>query len=452
MGKLTKRDIEAAELPKARPGDDRRAFEKRWRWLGDEEVPGFGVKVYGSGLKVFAFRYRTGGGRGGRQRMLTLGRFGALTVQQARDQARKAKLHVMGGMDPQAERQRETSALKTVGDLMDRWIRDHAKLHRRQWKEDERRVKVRIKPGLGKSYLVDLSPEQVASWHRKIGGEAPYEANRCQEILRAAWRWAEREGLMPPGVKNPTSQVRHFRERSRDRWLKKDELARLMEAVQKEEDPYVRAAIPLLLLTGLRKQELLGARWAAVDMERAEIRLPETKSGGSQVRLLSPPAVALLRELPRHYGSPWIFPSPSDPKRPRRDIGPAWNQVRKKAGLEDTTLHDLRRTAGSFMAQAGVPLQVIGQVLGHSHSSVTEVYARLSSKNERVALETLARTLEGALGTRPGGNGGAPAAQDKGEPLLERLKAVIEGGAGEGDADAVVDRLRELLATKEAEP
>ena len=97
--KLTKRTVEAARPPEVKAPADR----KRWQWLGDTEVPGFGVKVYGSRVRVFCLRYRT---RAGRQRMLKLGTFGELTVQAARELARKEKARILEGEDPQGERQK----------------------------------------------------------------------------------------------------------------------------------------------------------------------------------------------------------------------------------------------------------------------------------------------------------------------------------------------------------
>ena len=223
------------------------------------------------------------------------------------------------------------------------------------------------------------------------------EANRCLEALRAAWKWADRHELLPEGLRDPTGRVKRFKERGRDRWLRPDELKRLIEATRNEKDAHARAAIPLLLLAGLRKGELFSARWEDVDLERGEIRLPSTKSGGAQVRFLPSPAVGILQNLPRFKESPFVFPSPKNPKTHRKDIKPQWERIRTAARLEDVTLHDLRRTAGSFMAQAGVPLLVIQQVLGHSHPGVTKLYARLASQNEREALETLARELRGIL-------------------------------------------------------
>ncbi len=425
MAHLTKRVVDAAKVEGS-----------GWSWLGDGEVPGFGVLVYGSGTKTFALRYRT---RNGRQRMMKLGQYGELTVQQARDMARKEKVRVLEGEDPRAEREREAVGIRTVGDLMTRWLDDYAKPHRKRYREDKRRAENRIRPALGRVLLEDLRPERLAGWHRDMGRTSPVEANRCLEALRAAWRWADRQEILPEGLRDPTGRVKRFRERSRDRWLRHDELTRLMEATRKEEDPFVRAAVPLLLLTGLRKGELFSARWENVDLARGEIRLPETKSGEAQVRLLPGPAVEILRELPRYAESPFVFPSPTSPRMHRNDIKPQWQTIRSAAGLEDVTLHDLRRTAGSYMAQAGVPLQVIQHVLGHSHPGVTKLYARLASENERQAVETLAGELSGVLG-----NGDGTPPDPRGRTLRDSLKALVEDDATWSDGEGLADRLRAL--------
>jgi len=435
VDKLTKGGVSGAELPERKEGEPDTKYRKRWRWLGDCEVGGFGVKVYGSGRKVFALRYRT---QTGRTRMFTLGAFGELTVQEARNKARAEKVKVLEGTDPQAARDRKAVTLGTVRALMTRWLEEYAKAHRKRWKDDEYRMKSGILPGLGRLALEDVTPDALAGWHRRAGKKAPVEANRCLETVRAAWRWAEGEGLLPEGLPDPTKRVKRFRERSRDRWLREEEVARLVKAANAHEDAYVRAAVPLFLLTGLRKRELLGAKWEDVDLDRGEIRLPETKSGGAQVRLLPSPAVEILRELPRMNikGKPssFLFPSPSDPSKARGDLKKPWDGIRKAADLEDITLHDLRRTAGSFMAQNGVPLQVIQEVLGQSHPGVTKIYARLASENEREALATLADALAPAMGLSKG---------RKPRSLSERVATLLRD-AGE-DPDALAEGLRGLV-------
>lgn len=438
MPKLTKRKVEAAKPPTSGKG---------WAWLGDTEVPGFGVRVYPpsdmhpKGRRVYALRYRT---ESGRQRMMQVGQHGELTVDRARKLAMDHKLKVLEGGDPLALKRRKEASIRTVKDLMNRWIEDYAKKHRKRWEEDKRRVDARILPALGRVPVEDLDSDRLRRWHTKIGTESPVEANRCLETVRAAWRWAETGRLLSDDVESSdvfrggkNAPVKRFRERSRDRWLRPEELEDLMAEVRNEEDPYARAVVPLLLLTGLRKMELLSARWDQVDLDRAEIRLPETKSGEAQVRLLPSPAVGILRDLPRE-GSPWVFPSPGNRKEHRRDFKRPWERIRKAADLEDVTLHDLRRTAGSYMAQAGVPLEVIQKVLGQSHPAVTKIYARLASENERDALETLAGELAGILGRN-----GTDSASSGEQSLRNRLRTVL--GDLKTPDESLAERLRALL-------
>ena len=272
----------------------------------------------------------------------------------------------------------------TVEVLVTRWLQDYAKEKRQSWHKDRARIDRHVIPTLGRLTLDELHASRIESWHREIGQNGKVEANRCVELLRAAWRWADiRGGFLPAGTEDPTKRYggKHgfkYRERSRERWLRPSETKALLERVEAEPDPFIRAAIPLLLLTGLRKGELLGLRWSDVDFERSELTLRETKTGDPQVRQFPSPAGAILRGLPRVQGSPFVFPSPNDPKSPRRDIKKRWQRIRSDLGLDGVTLHDLRRTAGSFMAQAGVPIQVIGEVLTNCLNSSKKFWTRMS--------------------------------------------------------------------------
>ena len=368
-----------------------------WQWIPDADVRGFGLRLYPSGVKSFAVRYST---REGKERLLTLGELGPLTVAEAREMALEAKGDVSKGLDPKKAREaaRATKAI-TVEDLVNQWLEHRAKGQRRSWEEDQSRINRHVIPRLGRVLLDDIDGNRVESWHSDIGKKGKIEANRCVELLRAAWRWADRKGgILPSGVDDPTGRYSggdgfKYRERDRERWLRPSETKALLERVEAEANPFIRAAIPLLLLTGLRKGELLGLRWTDVDLERSEVTLRQTKTGQPQARILPRPATDILRQLPRVQGSEWVFPSPVNPEKSLGDIKKRWRRIRRDVGLDDVTLHDLRRTAGSYMAQAGVPLQVIGEVLGHSHPGITKVYARLSDANRREALETLGKLV-----------------------------------------------------------
>ena len=387
---LTKRQIDAARYEGKGTSQDVRP---------DGTIPGLGLRVYPSGVKTFILRYRAGSPR---VRNMTLGRYGVLTLEQARTRARKLLGQVADGIDPAEEKRRKRAEGVTVAAFADRWLEDYAKAHRRSWREDKRRIDTRIKPALGRLPLASVTPGDVAKLHAEIGRTAKVEANRVVQLLRAIFSAAAAWGVLPARHSNPAavsrspyvsggSNVRTFRERSRERYVRPDEMPRLLEAIEREENPAARAALRLLLLTGCRKTEILGTRWEDVDLKRGELRLPEAKEGGRTVRLPAE-AVEVIESLPRTH-SPYLFPSPSDPNKPRRDIKRSWARVRGRAKLEDVRIHDLRRTVGAWLASAGASELVIGDVLGHSDPAATRVYARLTDESAREALEEYAAAV-----------------------------------------------------------
>ena len=278
---------------------DRSAFDPEgptWQWLRDESVPGFGLRLLPSGRKSFVLRYRT---RTGRMRYLTLGRYGTLTVSQAQKKARRELGKVLDGDDP-AEERKEGRRGATFAGFSETYLRRMEK----RWTaktlyEAERRLKKHLNPAFGSSRLEDMTRAQITALLEQIAeSSGPYESNRVHELVRAMFNRAQAWGFFPDERPNPARAIERFKEHSRDRWLKPEEVKALMEGVQAQADLYFRAFIPLLLLTGLRKSELLHAQWQHIDFDRGEILLPETKSGRPQVRTLSAPAVQILRFLP----------------------------------------------------------------------------------------------------------------------------------------------------------
>ncbi len=162
---------------------------------------------------------------------------------------------------------------------------------------------------------------------------------------------------------------------------------------------YIRAALWLYLLTGCRKSELLGARWADVDLARGELRLPETKNGEPARVPLSDPAVNILRSLPRLHENPFVFPGARQ-GQPLANIWKRWDRIRRRAGLADVRLHDLRRTVGSWLASSGNSILVVQQALHHKSYSAALIYARLSEDPVRSAMEEHGRAALEAVGAR----------------------------------------------------
>ncbi len=387
--KLTKRIIDAATYTGT---NNARCV------LWDDEVPGFGCRVYPGGRKAFVLSYRVGD----RKRLLTIGTYGVLTLDQARTAARSELAKVQTeGADPVATREQERQG-ETVRDLCTAYLDRYAKVHKKSWSEDERRINSRILPVWASLKAKAIKRADVAALHSKIGTKEghPYEANRVRELVAKMFELAHRWGFVPEDHRNPAQGIDDYKETKRDRWVTHDELPRLAQAINEEPNASARAALWLYLLTGARKSELLKAQWADVDWTRAELRLPDTKTGRVHYIPLSPPAVALLRDLPQTEGNPYVLPGKL-PGAHLVNISKPWGRVRTAAGVEDVRLHDLRRTVGSWLAQSGNSLHLIGRVLNHSNQSTTAVYARFGEDSVRAALDQHGARIMGAAGLTP---------------------------------------------------
>jgi integrase len=167
-----------------------------------------------------------------------------------------------------------------------------------------------------------------------------------------------------------------------DRLLSPDELARLgvaLDTAEGRENPFAIAAIRMLILTGSRHNEIRKLTWPEVDLGAAAVlRLVDSKTGPKIVHL-PPAARSLLNALPRVAGSPLVFPGAGGPV----NLARAWHRIREGAGLHDVRLHDLRHAFASIAAAAGVPLVVVGKLLGHRAEAMTMRYAPLDRQHHR---------------------------------------------------------------------
>jgi integrase len=363
-------------------------------YLWDDELPGFGCRVYPTGRKAFVAAYRVGG----RRRFFTLGAYGRLTCDEARRTAKATLGDATRGIDPATKREQERQG-ETIRDLCTAYLERHAAT-KRSGAEDQRRIDRHILPAWGGRKARDITRADVAALHSRIGRAAPYEANRTLALLSKMFALAEVWGFTPDGHPSPARAIDRFREEKRDRWVTPEELPRLADAINREPNQSARHALWLYLLTGARKTELLQARWEDVDWRRGELRLPETKAGRVHYLPLSGPALALLRQIPRDADNPFILPG-AKPGAHLVNISKPWLRVRSAAGVADVRLHDLRRTVGSWLAQAGNSLHLIGRVLNHSNTSTTAVYARFGQDQVREALEQHAQRLLGVAGMGP---------------------------------------------------
>lgn len=360
--------------------------EKDFRW--DEEVANFGVRVYPSGKKSFVIGYRHKGDR----RVMVLAGCDEMTYKEAKEFAQDKFSEIRKDKkDPRLEKQRALRGEK-IATLCLEYMERYAKVEKKSWIDDERRINRYILPKWGSRRIDSVTQAEVSKLHHEIGvgkgGKkgARYQANRIRELLATMFNKAKEWGLLEKTAENPAQGITDFKEIKRDRWVTHEELPRLAQAIEAEKNLYARAALWMYLFTGARRSELLNAKWADVDSVREELRLVDTKNGKTHYLPLSKPAVALLESLPKESKNPYIFPGLKTGAH-LVNIDKPWRRVREKAEVEDVRLHDLRRTVGSWLAQDGNTLHLVGRVLNHSSQATTAIYARFAQDNLRAALE-----------------------------------------------------------------
>ena len=169
MTKVTKRTVDAVK-----PASDRNVL------LWDDELPGFGVRVRPTGVRVYFLKYRT---ESGHQRWLTLGRHGPITPEIARKRALAEKAAICKGADPSGEKQLRRRE-PTIAGVADRYLTEHVASHNKTSTAAEvrRLVNKRINPGLGGIRIGALTRSDVKAWHQAMSA-TPYEANRALACL-----------------------------------------------------------------------------------------------------------------------------------------------------------------------------------------------------------------------------------------------------------------------------
>ena len=387
MARITKRLIDGLQ-PKAK---DFVEF--------DDSLAGFGIRVWPSGKKSFVLWYRN---IEGRARKLTLGVYGRLTVDEARQMARKALGHVAQGEDPAQAKQAARTDI-TMKELANRYMEEYALLHKKPLSvaADERSLRLVILPALGHLPVKGITRADVAKMMHTHKDE-PVKANRAFALLSKALNLAEAWGIRQD-ASNPCRHVKKFPERPKQRFLSEDELSRLGKVMkdceqESSEMPSVMTAIRLLLFTGCRRQEILELKWEYVDFERESIFLPDSKTGFKVVPLGNA-ALEVLANTPRVAGNPYVCPG-IKPMRPLVGLQRAWVRIRNKAGLNDVRIHDLRHTFGATGAGAGQSLHILGKILGHTQSKTTSRYAHLAQTPQKKAVDSINDQLEKAMNAR----------------------------------------------------
>lgn len=410
--KLTKRVVDAASTPAA--GEAR---------VWDDALPGFCLRVYPTGRKVYAVKYRLGGS----QRWATIGEHGKpWTPDEARDEATDILRAASRGVDLMAERKATPSI--PVTDLIDRYLdegpRDKPDKRASSWAQDKSNLNRHTRPLIGKlqagkvtrsdisAMVADITAGKTAQDEKTgprgraiVRGGAGIAA-RVFSTTRAMFAWAIDKGFLPGP--NPCGGVKLAARADAERFLTEKQAVGLLKALDElegEGDLTKRQAaiFRLLLLTGARRREIAGLMWSEVDLEGERLILPpeRTKAGGKRGNrriALNSAAVAILSDLAsgRKAREPYVFPASKGKSGATTAEAKLWREkVLPRAGLVGVRIHDLRHSFASFALADGASLAVIGKALGHATSRATERYAKLTDDPLRALAEKVGQRFGG---------------------------------------------------------
>ena len=347
----------------------------------DRDLPGFGVRVAGTGRKVYVVQTRGPGG----SRRHSIAAHGEMTAQEARKAAKEALARIGEGLDPGGE---EAEPELTVAELARRYMRLHVAVNCKPGTVElyQGAIDTHIVPAMGERPITAIGTADAEALHYALH-DRPAAANLAVQVLAQMYRKAAQWHLAD-NVRNPCRTVRRYRARPRTRYLTGEEYRRLGRVLNEGEADgsfYESAvtAIRLLILTGCRRDEILTLRWDDVDFDAREIRLRDSKTGPCLVALTSA-AQRVLDGALKLPGNPWVIVGEA-PGRRLRTLKSTWARVKRRAGLEGVRLHDLRHSYASRALALGENLTVIGKLMNHARVQSTVRYAHLMTGAERDA-------------------------------------------------------------------
>jgi integrase len=366
----------------------------------DIDVAGFGIRITAGGARSFIFNYRVRGS--GQQRRVTIGAAGNWSTGSARSEARRLRRLIDSGADPRGD-QEEARDAPTVAELIDRFELEHLPRKRPATIKDYRgMLEKHVRPFFGKhTKVADVAYSDIDALHRKITASgAVYVANRCVAMLSKMFSLAVKWEMR---ATNPCRGIERNAEQKRKRYLSGDELRRLTKALSETPDRQFATIIMLLILTGARRGEVLGMRWADLTLVKGKAVWIKpgstTKQKSDHVVPLAQPARQLLIGIKRRDHGEFVFPS-SGSSGHIVEVKKGWAALLARAGIEGLRLHDVRHSFAAQLASSGASLALIGAMLGHSSPTTTARYAHLFDDTQREAAERVGKIVGKANGDR----------------------------------------------------
>jgi integrase len=383
-------DLTVRAIPLSKPGQR--------RYESDPNFPGLKLRISDQARVWYVVAWSS---QHGRVMRVKLGAFPALSLADARHDARDVVAAITHGLDPNQEKRRAQAEAETAKAAEERadasvfsavaeQFLERADVGDR-WRVEQRRLLARHIPLDWRSRsIATITRREVRELVESIAKRTPVLANRLLATLQKLYSWAVERELVDA---HPLTHLKPSVEKSRERVLSDAELLAVWQAC----DSYPWGALlRFSLATAARRGECAGAKWTDINFAERLWTIPKSKSGHAHEIPLSPLAVEILKGCKR---GEYVFASKAGTML--TDFSDAITAIKKRVPVTNWRVHDLRRSAATGMARLGVPKETIKRVLGHSERDVTEIYVRHGwLKEKAAALDLWSRHLRRVIGRK----------------------------------------------------
>ena len=450
-------------------------------------LPGFILRVLPTGKKVALVRYRVAG-KDHRERIGLLGP--TLSLDEARQRAAIMLANVAasegdgattsasmaGTRAPVKQVEPARSQIETLRSLAERFIRVHVDVRLKPGTAERYRQNLRDvilpyketednetegkpredKPPFGDRDFRSIKRSEINELHASLS-KTKAAANSVLGTISSLFSWIYKDREIVD-LRNPAFGIDRFPLKKRERFLTPEERQRVQAVIDaglkipagRKGHLHIATvwAFDLLALTGRRRNEIVLLKWEMVNWQHAFLDLPDTKGGQLKIQV-SKHVLGLLKYIHDQTGNPRTGYVLRGRKGTQiKSINRSWENVRAAAGIPDVRLHDLRHSFASDALMCGVPLAVVGAMLGHKHDRTTQRYAHLANDVVRDGLEAATDRIVGA--TRGVAMLTPPPFERLTDRQWKRIAAIVEAtrgtcGGTRTDLRRAVDAIRWVL-------
>jgi len=333
----------------------------------DEKLKGFALRVTRSGNKSFIVEKWIDG----KAMRVTLGRYGELTVEQARKEAQKLLGKLATGIDPFAEKKLEQIHRITLKEVFRDYLKSRSDLKPKTIYDYTRLIENAFADWKSKP-LLSLKKDKISAYHTKLGEESGQSyANYAMRLLRAVFNFARAKYEDSQGntliAENPVARLSAtrswFREKRRKTYIKNHQLRGWYDATMKIENEIIRDYLIFVVLTGLRKNEAAQLKWSNIDLKDRALILPDPKNRHEHKLPLSSHICAILHRRQQSTAHDYVFPGTG---KNGHLIEPRKQMVHIAKAIDmHFTIHDLRRTFATVAESLDISAYALKRLLNH---------------------------------------------------------------------------------------